>query len=392
MKINKNFNNLENSYLFVNIARKAKEFIEKNPNASIIRMGIGDVVRPLVPCIIDEMKQAVLDMGRQETFKGYADEQGAIFLRDAVLKHYQNRNIDIEFDSIFIGDGAKSDIGNITDLFSSDNTVIIPDPVYPAYVDATIISGRNIIYINGNEENSFLPMPYDGLYGDIVYICSPNNPTGAVYTKEQLKIWVDWAIQNNAIILFDAAYECFIQNKEMPKSIFEIENAKKCAIEFCSFSKMAGFTGTRCSYTIIPKELEFEGNSIQKLWLRRQSIKFNGVAHIVQRGAAMALTEMGQNQIQIDIDAYMQNAKIMKEALDSINIWHIGGENAPYIWLKCPNKLKSWEFFDILLNDAHIIGTPGAGFGKNGEGFLRLSAFNSKENTIEAMRRIKKII
>ena len=389
MKLNNNFNNLEQSYLFVTIARKAREFAEANPNAKIIRMGIGDVVRPLVSAIVEEMTRAVAEMGQMETFKGYGDEQGAVYLREAIFNNYISRGVNIHLEDVFIGDGVKSDIGNITDLFDKENTVLIPDPVYPAYVDATIMDGRKITYIDGNEENNFLPMPDSSLKGDIVYLCSPNNPTGAVYNKEQLKKWVDWAIENDAIILFDAAYEAFISDNSLPHSIFEIEGASKCAIEFCSFSKRAGFTGTRCSYTIIPHNLERNGMNINKMWLRRQSIKFNGVAHIVQRGAAASLTPEGLAQTQKDIDAYMENAKIISQTLSELNIWYAGGTNAPYIWLKCPNNQTSWEFFDTLLNKAHIIGTPGAGFGKKGEGYLRLSAFNSRGSTVEAMERLK---
>jgi len=313
-------------------------------------------------------------------------------LKAAIKNYYGKRNTELDQDEIFISDGAKSDLGNILDLFSVDNTVLIPDPVYPVYVDTNIMAGRKIKFMDANEENGFLPLPDYSVKADIIYLCSPNNPTGAVYNRDQLKQWVEYAIQNNAVILFDAAYEAFIRNDSLPRSIYEIDGAKKCAIEFCSFSKTAGFTGTRCGYTIVPQELEFDGVKINKLWLRRQTTKFNGVSYIVQRGAAAVFSEEGKEQIKSAIDYYMENAKIIADALTDMGIWFTGGENSPYIWLKCPNNMSSWEFFDYLLEKANVVGTPGAGFGKNGEGFFRLTAFGDRENTIQAVENIKKVI
>ncbi|HHY90086.1 MAG TPA: LL-diaminopimelate aminotransferase, partial [Clostridiales bacterium] len=354
--------------------------------------GIGDVTLPLVPTVLEAMHKAVSEMGNADTFKGYGEEQGYDFLRQAVCNYYRRKGIFLDKSEVFISDGAKSDLGNILDIFDVDNTVIIPDPVYPVYVDTNIMAGRKIIFMNGTEENHFLPLPDERTEGDIVYICSPNNPTGAVYTKEQLKIWVDWALERQAVILFDSAYEAFIQDKNLPTSIFQIPGAVKCAIEFCSFSKTAGFTGTRCGYTVIPHALVRDNISLNKLWLRRQTTKFNGVPYIVQRGAEAVFTEMGLKQIQEQIRYYLENARIMTDTLTDLGIWFTGGKNSPYIWLKCPNDLSSWEFFDFLLNRCGVVGTPGTGFGVNGEGFFRLTAFGNKNSVVEAMERIRKII
>ena len=386
MNLNKNYENLEQSYLFSTIAKKVNEYTSNNPNKKIIRLGIGDVTKPLCKSVVEAMHKAVDEMGVQETFRGYGPEQGYDFLRTAVQNYYAKRNVVLELDEIFISDGAKSDLGNILDLFDEDNTVLVPDPVYPVYVDTNIMNGRKVIFANANQENGFLPMPTEEKV-DIIYICSPNNPTGAVYNKEQLKIWVDYAISNAAIILFDSAYESFISDDDLPRSIFEIEGAKKCAIEFCSLSKTAGFTGTRCGYTIVPKEL----GAVNKMWLRRQTTKFNGVPYIIQRGAEAVFTEQGLKEISENIAYYKENAKLISETLKECNIWHVGGKHSPYIWLKCPNNMSSWEFFDYLLQNAQVVGTPGAGFGKNGEGYFRLTSFGSKENTIEAMDRFKKL-
>ncbi len=391
MNINKNYLELEDSYLFSTIAKKVSEYTQNNPQANIIRLGIGDVTLPLCPAIIDAMQKAVEEMGHKESFRGYGPEQGYDFLRESVKKYYQSRNTRVDADEIFISDGSKSDIGNILDLIGTDNTVLIPDPVYPVYVDTNIMAGRKIIFANANESNGFLPLPDKSVKCDVIYICSPNNPTGAVYTKEALTKWVEYALENNALILFDAAYECFIKDSSLPRSIYEIENANKCAIEFCSFSKTAGFTGTRCGYTVVPKELMFDGISINKLWLRRQTTKFNGVPYIVQRGAEAIFSEEGQKQIQENINYYSENAKIIADTLEEKGIWFTGGKHSPYIWLKCPNNMSSWEFFDYLLNNIQVVGTPGAGFGKNGEGFFRLTSFGNKEKTIEAMERFKNL-
>lgn len=387
MNINENYLNLEQSYLFSTVAKKVNDFAKNNPEKKIIRLGIGDVTLPLCKAVIEAMHKAVDEMGAQETFRGYGPEQGYDFLRDAVKGYYKTHNVELEEDEIFISDGAKSDVGNILDLFSKDNTVLVPDPVYPVYVDTNIMAGRKVIFADANAENGFLPMPDEKVKADIIYICSPNNPTGAVYNKEQLKKWVDYALKMNAIILFDAAYECFISDETLPKSIYEIENAKKCAIEFCSLSKTAGFTGTRCGYTIVPKELD----KLNKFWLRRQTTKFNGVPYIVQRGAEAVFSKQGQKEIRENINYYKENAKLISQTLKECGIWHVGGEHSPYIWLKCPNNMTSWEFFDYLLENIQVVGTPGSGFGKNGEGFFRLTSFGSKENTKEAMERFKKL-
>ena len=390
MNLNRNYENLEQSYLFSTIAKKVNEYISNNPNKKVIRLGIGDVTKPLCKAVTDAIHKAVDEMGVQETFRGYGPEQGYDFLRIAIQNYYSKHNVSLDLDEIFISDGAKSDLGNILDLFDKDNTVLVPDPVYPVYVDTNIMNGRKVIFANANAENEFLPSISDiedGVSPDIIYICSPNNPTGAVYNKDQLKEWVDYANKNNAVILFDSAYECFISDKDLPRSIFEIEGAKSCAIEFCSLSKTAGFTGTRCGYTIVPKEL----GKLNKMWLRRQTTKFNGVPYIVQRGAEAVFTDEGMKEIAENLNYYKENAKIISETMRECGIWFVGGKHSPYIWLKCPNNMTSWEFFDYLLENAQIVGTPGAGFGQNGEGYFRLTSFGSRENTIEAMTRVKKL-
>lgn len=386
MNLNKNYENLEQSYLFSTIAKKVNEYISNNSDKKVIRLGIGDVTKPLCKAVVDAMHKAVDEMGVQETFHGYGPEQGYDFLRSAVQGYYAKNNVALDLSEIFISDGAKSDLGNILDLFDKDNIVLVPDPVYPVYVDTNIMNGRKVIFANANENNKFLPLPNSEKV-DIIYLCSPNNPTGAVYNREQLKSWVDYANSNNAVILFDSAYECFISDSQLPRSIFEIEGAKTCAIEFCSLSKTAGFTGTRCGYTIVPNEL---GN-LNKMWLRRQTTKFNGVPYIVQRGAEAVFTEEGMKEIAENLNYYKENAKIISQTMEDCGIWYVGGKHSPYIWLKCPNNMTSWEFFDYLLENAQIVGTPGAGFGKNGEGYFRLTSFGSRENTIEAMERFKKL-
>ena len=387
MKVNTNYDNLEQSYLFSTIAKKVNEYIAKNTDKKVIRLGIGDVTLPLCKAVTDAMHKAVDEMGVQSTFRGYGPEQGYDFLREAVRGYYKSHNVDLELDEIFISDGAKSDLGNILDLFAKDNIVLVPDPVYPVYVDTNIMAGREVKFIDANGDNEFLPLPDKNINADIIYICSPNNPTGAVYNREHLKKWVDYALNQKAIILFDSAYECFISDDNLPRSIYEIDGAKDCAIEFCSLSKTAGFTGTRCGYTIVPKSL----GKLNKMWVRRQTTKFNGVPYIVQRGAEAVFTQQGQREIGINIAYYKENAKSISETLNECGIWHVGGKHSPYIWLKCPNNMKSWEFFDYLLNNAQIVGTPGSGFGKNGEGYFRLTSFGSKENTIEAMKRFKNL-
>ena len=393
MKVNKNYLKLEESYLFSTVNRKVREYQATHPEKDIIRLGIGDVTIPICQAAINAMHEAVDDQSKKETFHGYGPEQGYDFLKESIRKYYKkNCDVELEINEIFISDGAKSDVGNILDLFDKDNTVLVPDPVYPVYVDTNTMDGRKIVYIDANEGNKFLPEPDENIKADIIYICSPNNPTGTVYDRNGLKKWVDYALKNKAIILYDAAYECFISDKNLPRSIFEIEGAKKCAIEFCSYSKTAGFTGTRCGYTIVPNILEYEGVKLNKLWLRRQTTKFNGCSYIVQKGAAAVFSDEGLKQIEKNIDYYKGNAKIIADVLDEKGIFYTGGKHSPYIWLKCPNNMGSWEFFDYLLNEIQVVGTPGEGFGKNGQGFFRLTSFGNREKTIEAMERFKKLI
>ena len=392
-KVNDNYQKLPGSYLFSTIAKKVSAFSQANPDKNIIRLGIGDVTQPIAPAIIDAMHKAVDEMGDAATFHGYAPDLGYEFLRSAIAKNdYQARGCDISTDEIFVSDGAKSDVGNILNLFSQDNTVLVPDPVYPVYVDTNIMDGRKILYMNANADNGFLPLPDPAVKADLIYLCSPNNPTGAVYSHAQLKQWVDYANENHAVILFDAAYEAFVGDKSLPRSIFEIDGARTCAIEFCSLSKTAGFTGTRCGYTVVPFDLESDGVKLNKMWLRRQTTKFNGVPYIVQKGAAAVFSDEGQKQIHQVIGYYKQNAKVIADALKELGVWFTGGEHSPYIWLQCPNGMASWDFFDLLLKEGNVVGTPGAGFGKNGEGFFRLTAFNDLENTRKAVERIKKVL
>lgn len=391
MKVNKNYQNLQESYLFANIGKKVRKYSEANPDKKIIRMGIGDVTLPLAPAVITAMQKAVEEMGSAETFRGYGADFGYDFLRGAISDYYNKKGAEISAQEVLVSDGAKSDVANILDIFASGNTVLIPDPVYPVYVDTNIMAGNKIIYTQGNLENNFLPMPDTSVKADIIYICSPNNPTGSAYNEEQLKKWVDYAIAQDAIILYDSAYEAFVQ-EDLPTTIFQIAGAKNCAIEIGSLSKTAGFTGTRCGYTIIPSGLEKDGMNLHKMWGRRQSTKYNQAPYIIQRGAEAAFSPDGFAQCKANINCYMENAVIIASALTKLGIWYSGGKNAPYVWLKCPSGLKSWEFFDMLLGKANVVGTPGSGFGSQGEGFFRLSAFGSKENTIEAMERVEKLL
>lgn len=393
--VNQNYCNLKESYLFSQIAHKVAEFTAAHPEKKIIKMGIGDVTLPLAPAVIEAMQKAVAEMGVKETFRGYGPEQGYDFLHEAIAGYYAGFGVSVASDEIFVSDGAKSDCGNMTDIFSNDNVILIPDPVYPVYLDTNVMCGRKIIYMQGKPENDFLPMPDDSVKADIIYLCSPNNPTGAVYTKEQLEKWVAYALKNDAVILYDAAYESFISDPEIPRSIFAVEGAKKCAIELCSLSKTAGFTGTRCGYTIVPHDLvrktkDGREMSLNKMWLRRQTTKFNGVPYIIQRGAKAVFSEEGQKQCREMLAFYKENARIMSEALAEKGIKFYGGTHSPYIWMQCPNGMGSWEFFDYLLEKLAVVGTPGAGFGSMGEGYFRLTAFGSRENTIEAMERIEK--
>lgn len=388
MKINKNYQNVEESYLFSTVAKKVNEYKASHPDADVIKLGIGDVTLPLCGAVVEALKKAADEMGSADTFRGYGPEQGYEFVKAAIAKHYSGFGVDLNDDEIFISDGAKSDLGNILDILGNDNTVLIPNPVYPVYVDTNIMDGRKIIYMDANEENEFLPLPDNDVKADIIYLCSPNNPTGAVYTKEQLEKWVSYANENDALVLFDAAYEAFIDGSEYPHSIFEIKDAKSCAIEFCSLSKTAGFTGTRCGYTVVPTALKRDSMVLNKMWLRRQTTKFNGVSYIIQRGAEAVFSERGLKEIKTNIAYYKNNAKIISDALDKLGIWHIGGESSPYIWLKCLSGMSSWDFFDYLLEKYNIVGTPGSGFGKNGEGYFRLTAFGSVENTKKAVERL----
>ena len=393
-KLNEHYQDLKESYLFAEIAHRVAAYEAEHPDAKIIRLGIGDVTLPLGDLAIKGLHEGVDAMASAETFKGYGPEQGYAFLRDAISAYYARNGVSVDAADIFISDGAKSDTGNISELFDNDNVILIPDPVYPVYVDSNIMNGKNVTYLSGNAENNFLPMPDPSVHADIIYLCSPNNPTGAVYNKEQLKEWVDYALANNAVILFDSAYEAFISDPELPRSIYAIEGAKKCAIEFCSLSKTAGFTGTRCGYTVVPRELVFTASngqemSLHAMWNRRQSTKFNGTSYIIQKGAAAVFTEEGMAQCRENIAYYQENARIIADTLKRRNIRFFGGVHSPYIWFECPDGMESWEFFDYLLNNAQVVGTPGAGFGENGKNYFRLTSFNNHENTIAAMKRFE---
>lgn len=391
MKVNPNYTKIKESYLFAEVAARTAKYASAHPEAKIIKMGIGDVTLPLCPAVIEAMHKAVSEMGVKETFKGYGEYRGYDFLCKSICRYYKTFGVDIETEEVFVSEGAKSDLGNILDLFDNDNTVLVTDPVYPVYVDTNIMAGRKVIYADATEANDFLPLPDPSVHADIIYLCSPNNPTGAAYTKAQLKEWVDYAKKEGAIILLDAAYEAFITDENIPHSAYEVEGAKDCVIEICSLSKTAGFTGTRCGYTIVPKSLKFAEN-LNKMWLRRQSTKFNGVSYIIQCGANAVFTLEGQKGVKENIAYYQENAKILMDALDECGIKYFGGKNSPYIWLKCPDNMGSWEFFDKLLEEANVVGTPGEGFGENGKGYLRLTSFSTHENTREAMERLKKLL
>lgn len=388
MQLNQHFRDLEQSYLFSTVGRKAAAYAAAHPEQKVIRMGIGDVTLPLAAPVITALHAAVEEMAHKETFHGYGPDQGYEFLQQAIAGYYAKRGVTLALEEIFISDGAKSDIGNILDLFGPDNTVLVPDPVYPVYRDTNLMAGRRVLLAPATEENGFLPMPAPGLHADIVYLCSPNNPTGAAYTRAQLKEWVDWANREDAILLYDAAYECFIRDPDLARSIFEVEGARSCAIEFCSFSKIAGFTGTRCGYTVLPKGLARDGMELAPMWLRRQTTKYNGTPYIVQRAAAAVFTEEGMAAIQQNLDYYRQNAAVLGAALTEAGVTYYGGENSPYLWLKCPGGMGSWEFFDWLLENAQVVGTPGEGFGECGKGWFRLTAFGDAAETREAAARI----
>ena len=395
--VNGNYAALQDSYLFSQVAYKVAAFAAAHPEKKIIRLGIGDVTLPLAPAVVEAMQKAVAEMGVKETFRGYGPEQGYDFLHEALVSYYAGFGVKLESSEIFISDGAKSDCGNITDIFDDANVILVPDPVYPVYLDTNIMRGRQIIFMKGSPSNDFLPMPDPSVKADIIYLCSPNNPTGAAYSKTQLEAWVAYAKKQDAIILYDAAYEAFIVDKNLPRSIFLIEGAKECAIELCSFSKTAGFTGTRCGYTVVPLSLKRKSKngkemSLNKMWLRRQTTKFNGVPYIVQRGAEAVFSAEGQAQCRANLAYYKENARLIGEVLQEKGILYYGGKNSPYIWMQCPNRMKSWEFFDYLLENLGIVGTPGSGFGTMGEGWFRLTAFASREATIEAVERFRKLL
>ncbi|MBO5637167.1 MAG: LL-diaminopimelate aminotransferase [Acidaminococcaceae bacterium] len=395
--VNENYTALQDSYLFSQVAHKVADYAAAHPETKIIRLGIGDVTLPLAPVVVEAMQKAAAEMGVKESFRGYGPEQGYDFLHEALVKYYAGFGVSLESSEIFISDGAKSDCGNITDLFDDANVILVPDPVYPVYLDTNIMRGRQIIFMQGSPDNDFLPMPDAAVKADIIYLCSPNNPTGAAYSRAQLKEWVAYARQQDAVILYDAAYEAFIEDPSLPRSIFTIEGAKECAIELCSLSKTAGFTGTRCGYTVVPLEMKRKTRngkelSLNKMWLRRQTTKFNGVPYIVQRGAEAVFTPEGQRQCRENLAYYKENARLIGAALDEKGILYYGGKNSPYIWMQCPDNMKSWEFFDYLLEKLGIVGTPGSGFGTMGEGWFRLTAFASREATQEAVERFRKCL
>lgn len=396
-KMNSHFLELKKSYLFIEIGKRVREYTAAHPDNKLIRMGIGDVTQPLAPCVVEAMKKAADEMGVKETFRGYEDSgMGYDFLREAVSGYYKSFGVEVSPEEILISDGAKSDCGNIGDIFDADNTVLVTDPAYPVYVDSNVMGGRKIIYADSNESNGFAAMPDPNVHADIIYLCSPNNPTGSVYTKAQLKEWVDYAKANDAVIIFDSAYEAFITEPDLPRSIFAVEGARECAVEICSLSKTAGFTGTRCGYTVIPKELMLktpsgEDISFMQLWCRRQGSKFNGVSYPVQRAAEAVFSPEGQKQTRATIAYYQENARVMSSTFDELGIKYTGGKNSPYIWFKCPDGMDSWTMFDKLLNEIEVVGTPGQGFGKNGDGWFRLTAFGTHEATVEAMGRVKKL-
>lgn len=387
LKPNMYYDQLKESYLFYNIAQKTKKYLELHPEQTLLRMGIGDVSLPLCDAVIRALHEAVNEQAEKESFHGYMPECGALFLREAIAEYYKKNGIQLSVEEVFVSSGASDELGDILDLFDRKNSALVIEPAYPAYVDANTMAGREIIHLTSGKENGFLPEPGEDAKADILYICSPNNPTGAVFSYEQLQKWVDFANENGSVILFDAAYEAFIE-EDFPHSIFELEGAKTCAIEICSLSKTAGFTGTRLGYTVIPKELQRNGMNLNEMWVRNRTTKTNGVSYIIQKGGAAVFTEEGQKQIHSNIRIYKKNAHVLMEVLDKLGIWYTGGKNAPYIWMKCPEGMGSWDFFDYLLNEIQVVGTPGAGFGECGEGYFRFSTFGSPEDTKEAAKRL----
>lgn len=388
MKPNMHYTELKDTYLFNTIYRKTDEYLAAHPGEHVLKLGVGDVSYPLCKKVIEALHEAVDDQSRIETFHGYMPEHGAMFLREAIAKYYSGWNVDMTTDEVFVSSGACDDLGDLLEMFDRDNTVIVIEPAYPEYVDTNLLYGRKVIHLPAGEGDGFLPLPDESIDADIIYICSPNNPTGSAYTREKLKKWVDYANKKDAVILYDAAYEIFIEEDDVPHSIYEIEGADTCAVEVCSFSKTAGFTGTRVGYTIVPSKLERMGVNLNALWSRNRETRTNGISYILQKGASAVFTPEGQKQIYESISVYKKNAKVIMDALDKCGFWYVGGKNSPYVWMKCPNNMGSWEFFDYLLNELQIVGTPGVGFGSCGEGFLRLSAFGDPDDTKEAAKRI----
>ena len=388
MKPNMHYTELKDTYLFNTIYRKTDEYLAAHPGERVLKLGVGDVSYPLCKKVIEALHEAIDDQSRIETFHGYMPEHGAMFLREAIAKYYSGWNVDMTTDEVFVSSGACDDLGDLLEMFDRDNTVLVIEPAYPEYVDTNLLYGRKVIHLPAGEGDGFLPLPDESINADIIYICSPNNPTGSAYTREKLKKWVDYANKKDAVILYDAAYEIFIEEDDVPHSIYEIEGADTCAVEVCSFSKTAGFTGTRVGYTIVPSKLERMGVNLNALWSRNRETRTNGISYILQKGASAVFTPEGQEQIHESISVYKKNAKVIMDAIDKCGFWYVGGKNSPYVWMKCPNNMGSWEFFDYLLNKLQIVGTPGVGFGSCGEGFLRLSAFGDPDDTQEAAKRI----
>ena len=388
---NMHYSELKDSYLFYNIAQKTRAYTEQHPGVKLLRMGIGDVSLPLCDAVIRALHEAVDDQASKSSFHGYMPECGADFLREAIAEYYEKKGVSLSSEEVFVSSGASDELGDILDLFEQSGCALVIEPAYPAYVDANVMSGRKIVRLASGEENGFLPAPDEETDADLLYICSPNNPTGAVFSREQLQAWVDYANRKGSVILFDAAYEAFIEDETLPHSIFELDGAKTCAIEICSLSKTAGFTGTRLGYTVIPKDLNRNGMNLNEMWVRNRTTKTNGVSYIIQKGGAAVFSEEGQKQIHDNIQVYKKNAKVLMQALDQLGIWYCGGKNAPYIWMKCPDGMGSWEFFDYLLHEIQVVGTPGEGFGACGEGYFRFSTFGSPEDTKEAAERIVKL-
>ena len=388
MQLNENIRKLEQNYLFAEIGLRVKHFREAHPDTEILSLGINDVTRPLAPAVCDAMAAAAQDMREAARFHGYGDVQGEPFLRQAIADYYRSFHVSIGAEDVFVSDGAKSDLASLCDLFAPDSTVLLPNPVYPVFYDTSVMAGRRICFARGTKENGFLPMPDEHVRTDLIYLCSPNNPTGAVYSRAQLRQWVEYARAQNACIIYDAAYEAYIRSAALPRSIFEIAGAETCAIEINSLSKMAGFTGVRCSWVIVPRTLTQEGQSLHRLWMRRQSTKYNGTSYIVQRGAAAALSAEGQRQVRQDVQYYMENADIIRGALHRSGVFTTGGEHAPYVWMECPYHMDSWACFGLLLSHFGIVTSPGAGFGAQGEGWLRFSSFGSRDTIRQAAHKL----